>query len=510
MGSSIILKLLNVTHYYRDKKSKKWYQPFGYDAENIELNNINLHIYQGESLGIIGEPGSSKSLIGRILSGEVKPDKGKVIRKMDVFYADIDDKYLQDISVVDYVSHAVTLFPYKTNTHKVEQVLKYAHIEEQSDTPICELSDEAYARLLFTLSRTSKANIIIFNKILQNLTDEYFEKAIELSNEYINNNLTIVMIDDNVERITKASNYIAWISHGQFRMEGSIKQVIPLFKDHERDRNSLKTDDEKKNFDLDWKENRTRTPELTYNFKRVDRYNHVKPPVVLVRIWIWVSIFILGMVLTALLMFNDIGKIKIGQNEDQASIQNQSKNPYEDKLAYGIVLDDSIKLENMESDKDLKATKYAFITITGENSKSYKVTVDNQSYKVSKKDIRYFDPAGLFEEHSGKSLAPFMSNNYSNYYEFYNSHLHKKHSTVTDSLVPEAGGNDRFIVPITQQPITMIFNDQNKLAGFTIPMKDKEKLKNKFNIDNNFWITKSDEGYFMADFKNNKWIYIEL
>lgn len=62
MGSSIILKLLNVTHYYRNRKSKKWYQPFGYDAEDIELNNINLHIYQGEALGIIGEIDSSESL----------------------------------------------------------------------------------------------------------------------------------------------------------------------------------------------------------------------------------------------------------------------------------------------------------------------------------------------------------------------------------------------------------------------------------------------------------------
>ncbi|MGO2077505.1 MAG: ABC transporter ATP-binding protein, partial [Staphylococcus equorum] len=51
MGSSIILKLLNVTHYYRNKKSSKWYLPFGYDEEDIELNNFNLHIYQGEALG---------------------------------------------------------------------------------------------------------------------------------------------------------------------------------------------------------------------------------------------------------------------------------------------------------------------------------------------------------------------------------------------------------------------------------------------------------------------------
>lgn len=78
MGSSIVLRLLKVTHYYRNKRAKKWYLPFGYGAEDINLNNISLHIYQGESLGIIGEPGSSKTLIGRILSGTVKPDKGKV------------------------------------------------------------------------------------------------------------------------------------------------------------------------------------------------------------------------------------------------------------------------------------------------------------------------------------------------------------------------------------------------------------------------------------------------
>ena len=86
MGSSIILKLLNVTHYYRNKKSKKWYKPFGYGADDIELNNISLHIYQGEALGIIGEPGASKSLIGRILSGEIKPDKGKINSKKPIFF----------------------------------------------------------------------------------------------------------------------------------------------------------------------------------------------------------------------------------------------------------------------------------------------------------------------------------------------------------------------------------------------------------------------------------------
>ncbi|PHK49543.1 ATP-binding cassette domain-containing protein [Staphylococcus edaphicus] len=510
MGSSIILKLLNVTHYYRNKKSEKWYQPFGYDADDIELNNINLHIYQGEALGIIGEVDSSKSLVGRLLSGEISPDKGKVVRKKDIFFADIEDKALQSTTVVDYVKSAITLFPYKTSDHKLEQIIKFAHLQDETSLAIKDLTDEAYARLQFTLARTSKASIIVMNQILSYLDDIFFDKAIELTNEYINENLTIVLIDDNIERITRASNYIAWISHGQLRMEGSLKQVLPVFKEHEKDRLSLSTEEEITNFDVDWKKSRTRMPELTYNFKRIERYNHAKPPIALVRFWTLLTVFFIGMIIMALLMFNDLGKLEIGKNDDQATIQNQQKNPYEEKLAYGIVLDRAISLENMANGKKIKANKYAFVTITGENTKNYRIDIDNKNYKVAKNKLRYFDPASLFEEHSASALAPYMHNNYSNYYEFFNSHLHKKHSTVIDSLVPEEGKDDRFIVPIVQQPISMLFNDQNKLIGFTIPMKDKKELKDKFNIESNFWISKSDDGYFMADLKNNKWIYIEL
>ncbi|SUM33940.1 sugar ABC transporter ATPase [Staphylococcus gallinarum] len=100
-----------------------------------------------------------------------------------------------------------------------------------------------------------------------------------------------------------------------------------------------------------------------------------------------------------------------------------------------------------------------------------------------------------------KSIAPYMHKNYSNYNEFFNSHLHKKHGKVTDSLVPETDKDNRFVVPIVQQPISMIFNDQNKLTGFTIPIKDKDKLKKKFDIEGDFWITKSGDGLLYGRFK---------
>ena len=40
-------------------------------AEDIELNKISLHIYQGEALSVIGEPGSSKTLIEELWHNKI-------------------------------------------------------------------------------------------------------------------------------------------------------------------------------------------------------------------------------------------------------------------------------------------------------------------------------------------------------------------------------------------------------------------------------------------------------
>ena len=145
----------------------------------------------------------------------------------------------------------------------------------------------------------------------------------------------------------------------------SLKQVIPSLKEHERDRLSLNSKEEIENFDLDWKKNRTRIPEMTYNFKRVERYNHAKPPKFLVRFWTLASGTILGLALMMLLIFNNIGIISITDFTNRATMQNENKDPYGEKLAYGIAFNGSVICK----DKQVTIPKYSVVTITGENSK---------------------------------------------------------------------------------------------------------------------------------------------
>ena len=57
-----------------------------------------------------------------------------------------------------------------------------------------------------------------------------FQRAIELSDDYIKNNSTLVLIDNNIDKISETTNYITWVSHGQIRKEGSLNQVLPILK----------------------------------------------------------------------------------------------------------------------------------------------------------------------------------------------------------------------------------------------------------------------------------------
>ena len=89
-----------------------------------------------------------------------------------------------------------------------------------------------------------------------------------------------------------------------------FNDVLPVFNDHERDRLSIEDEETLKNFDLDWKKSRSRLPEMSYNFKRVERYKHVKVPDFIVKFWTLLVSTLIVLVLLGALVVNNIGKLK--------------------------------------------------------------------------------------------------------------------------------------------------------------------------------------------------------
>ena len=79
VSSRIAVEFYNVQKSYQDD-----------DREKIILSNFNLRIMRGDRIGIIGKNGSGKTSFLRLLTGEQKPDMGKVKLAHDLEFSYFD------------------------------------------------------------------------------------------------------------------------------------------------------------------------------------------------------------------------------------------------------------------------------------------------------------------------------------------------------------------------------------------------------------------------------------
>ena len=71
----VLFRIRDLKKYFPLKKRN----PFQRETYNVRANeNINLDIYEGETLGIVGESGCGKSTLGRTILQLYKPTSGTV------------------------------------------------------------------------------------------------------------------------------------------------------------------------------------------------------------------------------------------------------------------------------------------------------------------------------------------------------------------------------------------------------------------------------------------------
>lgn len=101
-----MLRLNNVCVSFRSERQDKI---FGHTRQQV-LFDVSLHVRKGSCLGILGESGSGKSTMGRVLCGLLKPDSGEfILDGVSVYGSRIGRHDLQNkLSVVfqDYTTSA--------------------------------------------------------------------------------------------------------------------------------------------------------------------------------------------------------------------------------------------------------------------------------------------------------------------------------------------------------------------------------------------------------------------
>ena len=185
------------------------------------LNNINLNIKDGTYLSIVGENGSCKTTLVKLMLGILKPNSGSITidsnligyvpQRLDSFNSEFP------ITVKEVLScHKNTL---KHKTIDINTVLKDVNMEEYKNRLLGMLSGGQQQRVLIARALMGNPDIIILDEPSTGV-DEANQKEIYSILKTLNkvNKKTIISIEHNIDIALNNSTHILRVDNGQITL----------------------------------------------------------------------------------------------------------------------------------------------------------------------------------------------------------------------------------------------------------------------------------------------------
>jgi len=199
------------------------------------LDNINLTIYKGDFIGIIGHNGSGKSTLLKMIIGAFQPDKGGTITtKGKIARLALGMGFDPNLSARDniYVNGSIMGLSFKQIGERFHGILTFAELEDFVDTPIKFFSSGMVSRLAFAIAMHIDANILLVDEFFGGVGDIGFrEKSQKVFKEAFIDGRTIVYVSHDLETIQQYCNCVLVLEKGKLIGYGKTAEMIAVYKE---------------------------------------------------------------------------------------------------------------------------------------------------------------------------------------------------------------------------------------------------------------------------------------
>ncbi len=197
------------------------------------LNDVNLHIHPGEFVFIVGDSGSGKSTMIKLLLAELKPTKGKVIingkdlsnvkhknipkfrRNIGVVFQDF--RLLPDRNVYENVAFAMKVVEAHNRDikRKVPQMLSMVGLASKYRSLPKQLSGGEQQRVAIARALVNEPKILLADEPTGNLDNRNAWEIMKLLDEINEKGTTVVVVTHNMEIVNAMNKRVITIKKGQ-------------------------------------------------------------------------------------------------------------------------------------------------------------------------------------------------------------------------------------------------------------------------------------------------------
>lgn len=190
------------------------------------LQDVSVKVEKGDVLGIVGFNGAGKSTMLKVISGILKPTKGNVSIKGTIApLIELGAGFDAELSGREniYLNGAVLGISKKDMEKKVDEIIKFAELEEFIEVPVKNYSSGMYARLGFAIATCIEPDILIVDEILSVGDYRFQEKSRQRIMDMMNKGTTIIIVSHSVKQVGELCNKVIWLEKGKIKAAGGTE-----------------------------------------------------------------------------------------------------------------------------------------------------------------------------------------------------------------------------------------------------------------------------------------------
>lgn len=209
------------------------------------LNDVNVEVNKGEMIGFIGENGSGKSTILKIITGVLTPSEGEVkIEGNIAALLELGSGFNPEYSGYEniFLNGMVLGFSREEMMDKVDDIINFADIGDHLYQPVKTYSSGMFVRLAFAVAINVDPDILIVDEALAVGDLEFQLKCMEKFTELRNAGKTILFVSHDVNAVRRFCDRVYWLKNGVVEAEGETMDITENYENFLK-KKSLKTID---------------------------------------------------------------------------------------------------------------------------------------------------------------------------------------------------------------------------------------------------------------------------
>ncbi len=201
----------------------------GENEEFWALRNINLTIYKGERVGIIGPNGSGKTTLLKIVTGITTPTSGKVFVKGKVVsIIELESGFHSELTGEENIylnGLLLGMSKYEVRS-KLKDIISFTDIGRFIDAPLYVYSTGMKLRLGFSIAIHSDPDILILDENIETGDQDFKIKSLRKIQQFVKGKKTIVLASHSMVAVSSITRRVVWIDKAKLVKDGPVKSVI--------------------------------------------------------------------------------------------------------------------------------------------------------------------------------------------------------------------------------------------------------------------------------------------